>query len=144
MALLREHRIFTPRFVAGLLTRGAAGVNATVRIFTRTLVDSGLQVTATEHTEYDGLARVQPINQGSFRQTPGSQALIRQVRVSLPLNPALLLFPGTAITVTGCDLLPALVGWSGTLRDVMDAPNAIEMTLLAEVDTATLLSGGST
>ena len=134
--MLREHRIFTPRFVAGLLTRGAAGVNATIRIFTRTFTDGGLQVTPVEQDEYVGLARVQPINQGSFRQTPGSQALIRQVRFSLPLDPTMLLFPGTAITITECDLMPALVGWSGVIRDVMDAPNAIEMTLLAEVDTA--------
>ena len=70
-----------------------------------------------------------------MRDTPGSQGIVLAVQFQLPWSD-LVFRPGMLVEVTACELRPSMVGWTGVLSGVTDAPNAIERTLLAEIDTA--------
>lgn len=142
MVLLRSKTLFTGRFVAGLQGRTRAVANAEVLVYTAALAASGLSVVATETSVYSGVARVQPIRSTSNPQTPGSEASVQLVRVQLPLDATTVYTPGMYVRLTACTLLPALVGLTGVVKDVLDAPNAVERTLLAEFDTATQVTSG--
>jgi len=138
--LTRDYTIVTPRFATGLLRRGAAGANCEVIIYTTTLSDGGgTNPTEVKVTAYAGVARLQPLRSTLSRDTPGSQSMIHSIQFQLPMTTAVkstIFAPAMLVKVTSCDLLPAAVGWTGVLKGVPDAPNAIERTLVAELDTA--------
>lgn len=141
MAILnRNYTIFTPRFATGLLRRGAAGANCEVSIYTTTLSDGGgTNPTETKTVVYAGVARLQPLRSTLSKDTPGSQSMIHSIQFQLPMTTAVkatVFQPSMLVKVTACDLLPVAVGWTGVLKGVPDAPNAIERTLVADLDTA--------
>ncbi|MFA5387647.1 MAG: DUF6093 family protein [Candidatus Paceibacterota bacterium] len=141
MAILnRDYALFTPRFATGLLRRGAAGANCEVSIYTTALTDGGgTNPTETKTVAYAGVARLQPLRSTLSKDTPGSQSMIHSIQFQLPLTTAVkstVFAPAMLVKVTTCDLLPAAVGWTGVLKGVPDAPNAVERTLVAELDTA--------
>lgn len=133
----RPHTLFSTRFLEGLYPRGNAVANATVFVFTRQLTASGTTVTTTETEVYVGPARVQPLRGGTEADTPGSATINQAVQLQLPLpqTASTEFLPGMGVRITAAPNLPSLVGWTGTVKDVGDAPNAIERTLVAEFDT---------
>ena len=138
MGLVRNRTLFTDRWRAGLVPRGTEVNNCTVEIYSRQIVDNGTTqpVENSKSVAYTGPARMQPLRTTLSRDATGSQEQITTVQFQLPMTDEVLEIDFTSdmvISITDA-FLPAAVGWVGTTKGVVDAANAIERTLTAELE----------
>lgn len=143
----KQRPYFTAEWQAGLAKARQPFMPTTVRIFDQ---GKGVYDPATNKytypnltVVYEGEARVQPIRSTQSRILPQDNTTVQTVLFMIPLLEVqdVDFRPGLQARVTSAPLFPGVEGYQYVLREVTDAGNAVERTLVFTVDQEMVVNG---
>lgn len=138
MGLNRVHRLYTPKWQAGVSRAAETAYSADFTIYKvgesvyDAVTDTWTEVTTTWYT---GPARVQPLRTTRVDAQPGNTTTVQAVLVSIPVDENTIDFrPGLLGLATSVPLNPSAEMYRYILVDVVDGSNPMERTLMFRVD----------